>query len=89
MKEIYCKIYGNVQGVFFREYAKKRAGELGVTGYVKNLDDGTVELVAQGEDADLRTYLGYVSVGPEDGEVESINVQWGPLDVRESGFSLL
>ena len=47
-KEVYCTVHGEVQGVFFRQFVKEKADQLGVFGYAKNLPDGTVEIVAQG-----------------------------------------
>ncbi len=88
MKEIYCKIYGNVQGVTFRQFAKIRAGECLVTGYAKNLDDGTVEIVAQGQEENLKQFLASVSAGPEEAEVESLNVMWGPVEVPMKEFEI-
>jgi acylphosphatase len=78
-KEILAKVYGNVQGVFFRNFARDQAQTLSITGYAKNLEDGTVEVVAQGEEENLKKFLGAISAGPENAQVESINVQWGPL----------
>ena len=47
-KQIILKIYGKVQGVFFRVHTRRRALELGLTGYVRNTSRGTVEGVAEG-----------------------------------------
>jgi acylphosphatase len=79
MKEIYCKVYGMVQGVFYRKFVQEKAQAFNVTGFAKNLEDGTVEIVAQGREEDLRKFLEPVSAGPDSAEVESINVSWGPL----------
>jgi len=87
MKEILVKVYGNVQGVFFRRYAEEKAVECKVTGFAKNEEDGTVEIVAQGPEENLRHYLNFISTGPEGAEVESINVQWGPAGETITGFT--
>lgn len=79
MKEFYCKVYGQVQGVYFRPFAQGKARELGVTGYAKNLSDGTVEVVAQGEEETLKQFFNFISIGPETAEVESAEISWGPL----------
>jgi acylphosphatase len=90
MKEILCKVYGDVQGVFFRAFAKEKAIEYGVTGYAKNLEDETVEVVAQGTEENLRKFLEAISVGPENGQVDSLNVSWGPLpEERFTQFDIL
>lgn len=49
MKTVHILVEGRVQGVFFRANTKKKAQSLGLTGWVKNLDDGGVEVVAEGE----------------------------------------
>jgi acylphosphatase len=90
MKEFYSKIYGNVQGVFFRNFAQGKARELGVTGYAKNLSDGTVEVVAQGEEEKLKQFFEFISVGPETAEVESAEISWGPLpEEKFSQFDII
>ena len=78
-KELLAIVYGNVQGVFYRRFVQVKAQELGLVGSATNLEDGTVEVVAQGTDADLKVFLEKISAGPEEAEVESINVQWGPV----------
>ncbi len=65
MKEILCKVYGNVQGVAFRAFAQEKALALGIFGYAKNLHDGSVEVVAQGSEEALKKYLNLISVGSE------------------------
>lgn len=63
--------YGKVQGVGFRKFVKKKADEIGVKGYVKNLPDGTVEVVAQADDEEiLESFLQRIKDGPEKSSVE-------------------
>ncbi len=50
MKRVHVYISGRVQGVFFREYTRRKAMELGVKGWVRNLSDGRVEAVFEGDD---------------------------------------
>ncbi|WP_457555818.1 acylphosphatase [Candidatus Pyrohabitans sp.] len=50
MKRVHVFISGRVQGVFYREYTRRKAQELGVKGWVRNLPDGRVEAVFEGED---------------------------------------
>lgn len=89
MKEFVCKVQGNVQGVLFRNFVSEKALELGLTGTAENMPDGTVEVVAQGQEADLRKLLEYVYTGPENAEVESASVQWGPAVETLVGFKIL
>ena len=88
-KEVLCIFHGNVQGVFFRQFAKEKADLFAVTGYVKNLDDGKVELVAQGDENVVKNFLESISAGPENGEVESMNVSWGKPTEEFTQFDIL
>ena len=69
-------VTGSVQGVNFRTFTQKRATELGVVGYVRNLPDGAVEFVAEGSRADLDRLLDAVHVGPWMAVVENVDAQW-------------
>ncbi|HXF04979.1 MAG TPA: acylphosphatase [Blastocatellia bacterium] len=57
-------ISGRVQGVGFRYFALRQAERYGITGYVRNLDDGRVEVLAQGEEADVAAFLDVLRQGP-------------------------
>ncbi len=76
-KEVLCIVSGKVQDVFFRAFAEKKAAEFSVTGYAKNLPDSTVEVVAQGDEEKVKLFVQAISAGPEEAEVESMNVSWG------------
>ncbi len=89
MKEIYCKVYGELLGDVFKTWAQTKARELSITGYVTRLEDGSAEVVAQGTDENLQKFLSLVSVGPEDAPVESINFQKGPVEEQFSQFDIL
>jgi len=56
-KKIIAKFFGQVQGVGFRYTAKSLADELGLVGFVKNINDDTVELVALGKEKNLKNFL--------------------------------
>ncbi len=89
MKELYCKIEGEVQGVTYRQFVQEKAFEYKVTGTVQNMDDGSVEVVAQGDDPILKQFLESISAGPEEAQVESLSVQWGPVEIPMTGFEIL
>ena len=76
-KEVYAKIHGNVQGVSFRQFARNKALELSVTGYVKNMPDGSVDIIGQGEEEKVKAFVEAISAGPEEAEVESLELVWG------------
>jgi acylphosphatase len=76
-------ISGRVQGVGYREFVRRNALDLGLSGYAENLDDGRVEVVAEGARDDLELLLVRLRMGPahaEVGELESIWGQAGGLD---------
>lgn len=70
-------ISGKVQGVYYRASAARKAAELGVTGYAKNLPDGRVKLVAEGSQAALLSLREWCSEGPPAAKVDTINTDEG------------
>lgn len=73
---LHVLLYGRVQGVGLRWYAVRRAVELGLTGWVRNLYDGSVELVAEGDRMSLETMLDYLRSGPGRSHVEAASIEW-------------
>ncbi len=67
-------VSGRVQGVFFRDSTQREARRLGVAGWVRNLDDGTVEAVFEGESSAVESMLGFCRRGPERARVEEVVV---------------
>ncbi len=63
MERCHIFIKGNVQQVGFRFYAREIASETKITGWVKNLSDGRVEIVAEGEDAQIQEFLQNLNEG--------------------------
>lgn len=88
-REIFCIVSGNVQGVLYRRFIQVKAIELGLTGTATNLEDGTVEVMAQGKEADLRVLLESIYAGTEEAEVDNASVQWGPMTEKMADFSIL
>jgi acylphosphatase len=70
-------VHGRVQGVFFRDFTRRQAWALGLTGYVRNLPDGAVEVVAEGPQDALQQLLERINVGPSGAYVEKVDFQWG------------
>ncbi|WP_163537600.1 acylphosphatase [Gracilibacillus sp. YIM 98692] len=64
MKAIHVIVTGRVQGVGFRYFTQHTAIEYNVTGWVKNKDDGSVELVAKGAESDVTKFLANIEEGP-------------------------
>lgn len=70
----YVLVSGKVQGVFFRSSTKKRAEELGLTGWVRNLEDGRVEAVFEGDQEKVEKMIEWCRKGPNYAMVEDIQV---------------
>ncbi len=70
------KIYGSVQGVFYRHSAKKEAEKLGITGFARNEPDGTVYIEAEGEEKDLEKFLGWCRKGPSLAQVQKVESEF-------------
>lgn len=71
-------VAGKVQGVYFRSWVEDRAAELGLTGWVRNTEDGNVEIVAEGEKPKLERFVGKVKLGPPAARVKKMDVSWQP-----------
>lgn len=73
---IHIFVYGLVQGVFFRSNTVSKAKSIGITGWVRNRRDGSVEIVAEGEKEKLERLAEWCREGPESAEVENIKEEW-------------
>ncbi|MFA5831523.1 MAG: acylphosphatase [Candidatus Paceibacterota bacterium] len=88
-KRIECKITGRVQGVFYRDFANLNARELGLTGTVCNMGDGSVAVVAEGEKEDLQKFLVRLQKGTPRSKVEKIETKWFPASGDFANFQVL
>lgn len=89
MATIYCRIYGRVQMVMYRDYATRKARSLGLVGYVRNLTDGSVEIFAEGTKEALETYVEKLHRGSILSRVERVDVAWDarvPEDMHGTSF---
>jgi acylphosphatase len=86
MKRVHVFVSGMVQGVSFRYYTGEKARELGVKGWVKNLADGRVEIVAEGEEERLRELIEFCRKGEFGAEIEKVEVKWGEFKGEFEGF---
>jgi acylphosphatase len=75
-KQIILKIYGKVQGVFFRDSSQRKAKELNLFGWVKNESDGTVQILAEGEEKDLKELIEWCKNGPNHAKVDKVDIEW-------------
>ncbi len=69
------KIHGRVQGVFFRQSTREKARELGLSGWVKNMPDGTVEALAAGPESVVQELIVWCGQGPAYARVDRVDVQ--------------
>ena len=75
MRCVTLKVYGHVQGVFFRSSAQERARALKINGYASNMRDGSVEVVACGEEAAVVTMIEFCRDNPGYSHVEEVVVE--------------
>jgi acylphosphatase len=81
-------VHGRVQGVYFRDFARRRATELGLTGYARNLPDGTVEVHAEGERGQLQRLITHLESGPPAARVGKIVTDWSEYTGDYTKFSV-
>ncbi len=82
MKTIRIFISGIVQGVFFRAFIKEQAENLGLNGYVRNLDDGRVEVVVEGYENDVNRMIELCKKGSQHSRVRDIEIE----KIKHQGF---
>jgi acylphosphatase len=87
MQTITITVSGKVQGVYYRQSTKEMATTLGITGYVKNLVDGNVYIVATGTKEQLDKLIAWCRQGPSKARVTGVEVQESPL-LEFDGFSI-
>jgi DNA ligase D-like protein (predicted 3'-phosphoesterase) len=76
-------VHGEVQDVFFRDTAVSRARELGVLGWVRNLEDGTIQVHAEGTSAALAAFVEFLHDGPPQAKVSGVDVDPVPVEGHE------
>jgi acylphosphatase len=87
-KQVHCIVRGRVQGVFFRASAQREARRLGLTGWVKNLSDGSVEVVVEGEDERVREFVHWAQRGPSAARVDRVETRWRSYTGEFSDFRI-
>jgi len=76
MKQAHLLVHGHVQGVWFRESTRQEATRLGLTGWVRNLAAGAVEIVVVGEDDRLAGLIAWAHRGPRAARVDRVDLTW-------------
>jgi acylphosphatase len=87
-KQVHCVVRGRVQGVFFRAASQREARRLGLTGWVRNLADGSVEVVAEGEDERIKEFIQWAQRGPSAARVDRVETRWRGYTGEFSDFRI-
>ncbi|MFA6294425.1 MAG: acylphosphatase [Victivallales bacterium] len=88
MKTWHYKIFGRVQGVAFRHYTIREAEKWGISGTVKNLHSGEVEVFAQGDDPAITQFESFLHTGPRSARVEKVEKEIIDLETAFIGFDI-
>ena len=88
MRVLKAKVYGKVQGVWFRKFIQESAREIEIVGIIKNLDDGTVSVNASGEIENLRKFKQWLKTGSPNSIVDKIDYSWEDSPVKYLTFEI-
>ncbi len=80
--DVRINVQGRVQGVGFRYFAEEAALTLGLTGWVCNLEDGSVAIMAESDKKTLDKFVALINRGPAFGHVENIDLEWKEKEKR-------
>ncbi len=86
-KRIHAFVSGKVQGVFFRASTAEEAKKEGIDGWVRNTNDGRVEVVAEGDEEALKKFIEFLKKGPAGAWVEGVTIK-EEKQLREKGFTI-
>ncbi len=75
-KQVVLKIHGRVQMVLYRDSTRRKASKMGLVGWVRNEDDGTVMILAQGEEEKLKKLIDWCKNGPMLAKVDKVDIDW-------------
>lgn len=87
MKTVEIKVYGKVQGVWFRASTKEQAEKYGLNGYVMNMEDGSVLAIVSGETEAVDRLVEWCHSGPSQARVSELKVRELPMEAFE-GFEI-
>ncbi len=85
---LHAVVEGRVQGVGFRAFVLERALKLGLTGWVRNRWDGTVEVVAEGQKPDLEKLITHLNRGPHAYTTSNVHSEWKPATGEFTRFQV-
>ena len=87
-RRVHALVTGRVQGVGFRATTHQAALQLALAGWVRNLQDGRVEVVAEGEQESLEAFVAFLHRGPRLARVVNVSVQWGAARGESQPFAV-
>ncbi len=87
-RSLHCIVSGRVQGVWFRGWVREQARLLGLAGWVRNLRDGSVEVLAQGDEQPLGDLRSRLDIGPPMSRVDAVKSEWIEENETFSSFSV-
>lgn len=88
MQQAHLKITGIVQGVNFRSTARETAKSLGLAGFAKNLPDASVEILVQGSEDAIASFISWCHQGPTAAKVKNVQVEWEMTTAAFSNFNI-
>lgn len=89
MKRCHIIVRGLVQGVFYRAYAHENARMLELAGYARNLQDGSVEVVAEGDEGKIKELIGKLRQGPRGSRVNKLDIKWSDAKNEFKWFTII
>lgn len=88
LARLHAVVYGDVQGVNYRASTRRQAQSLGVAGWVRNLPDGSVEVVAEGARPRVQQLLHWLHTGPSAARVHDVRATWHPAAGEFTQFTV-
>jgi acylphosphatase len=89
LKQLLLVVKGRVQGVYFLSSTQREAKRLGLSGWVKNRPDGTVEILAEGEELAIRELYGWAQKGPSAARVDRVDTRWRSFTGEYADFRIV
>lgn len=88
MRRLEALVYGRVQGVYFRQYTLQKANSLGLDGWVANLPNGAVKVVAEGPERALQRLVAWLNEGSPAAHVDFVDAHWADASGEFAGFDV-
>ena len=89
IKCVQIMVRGRVTGVFFRAATQREAKRLGITGWVRNRNDASVEILAEGEEDSIKEIVSWAHHGPSAARVENVDVRYRSYSGEYSDFRIV